>query len=70
MTVGTQTKKNVLSSTITEVEVSKYFQDGGRCYLAKSSACYKMGYYRLISMKLGTQTKTDILTLKTTLPEV
>jgi hypothetical protein len=37
---------------------------GCRCYLGNSSACYKMGNYRPISMKFGTQTKTDMLSFK------
>jgi hypothetical protein len=31
-----------------------------------SSECYKMGNYRPISMKFGTQTKTDMLSSKIT----
>jgi hypothetical protein len=70
MKIGTQTKKNMLSSKITKAEVYGHFQDGRRCYLGKSSACYKMGNYRPISMKFGTQTKTDMLSLKITKAEV
>jgi hypothetical protein len=43
---------------------------GCRCYLGNSSACYKMGNYRPISMTFGTQTKTDMLILKITQAEV
>jgi hypothetical protein len=35
-------------------------------YLGNSSECYKMGNYRPISMKFGTQTKTDMLSSKIT----
>jgi hypothetical protein len=37
--IGTQTKKNMLSSKITKAEKYGYFQDGRRCYLGNSSAC-------------------------------
>jgi hypothetical protein len=68
--IGTQTKKNMLSSKITKAEVCGHFQDGRRCYLGNSSACYKMGNNRAMLMKSGTQTKTDMLSLKITKAEV
>jgi hypothetical protein len=46
------------------VEVKANFQDGRRFYLRNSSACYKRGNYHPISMKVVTQTKTDMLSLK------
>jgi hypothetical protein len=66
MKIGTQTKKNMLSSKITKAEVYGHFQDGRPGYLGNSSACYKMGNYRPISMKFGTQTNTDMLSSKIT----
>jgi hypothetical protein len=37
-------------------------QDGRRRHhVGNSSACYKMGNYHPILMKIGTQTKTDML---------
>jgi hypothetical protein len=53
MKFGTQTKTDMLSSKITKAEVYGHFQDGRRCYLGKSSACYKMGNYRPISACLS-----------------
>jgi uncharacterized protein with von Willebrand factor type A (vWA) domain len=41
--IGTQTKKHMLSSKVTEAEVQAKFQDGRRCHIGNSSACYKMG---------------------------
>jgi hypothetical protein len=38
--------------------------------LGNSSECYKMGNYRPILMKFGTQTKTDMLSSKITKAEV
>jgi fructose-specific phosphotransferase system component IIB len=70
MKVGTQFKKTMLSSKITEAEVYEHFQDGHRFYLAKSSACYEIGNYRKISMKIGTRTKTDMLSSNITEAEV
>jgi hypothetical protein len=61
---GTQSK------TDTKAGVYGHFEDGRRCYLEKSSACSKMGYYRPITMKFGTQTKTDMLCLEITKAEV
>jgi hypothetical protein len=44
--------------------VTDHFQDG-RCRLVgNSSACYKMGNYHPILMKIGTQTKIDMLSSK------
>jgi hypothetical protein len=70
MKIGTQTEKNMLSSKIAEAEVYEHFQDVRRCFLGKSSACYKMSNYRPISMKFGTRTKTDMLSSKITKAEV
>jgi hypothetical protein len=46
--------------------VTDRFPDGRRSHLGNSSECYKMGNYRQISMKFGTQTKTDMLSSKIT----
>jgi hypothetical protein len=70
MKIGTQTKKNMLSSKIIKAEVYGHFQDGRPGYLGNSIACWKMGNYRPISMKFGTQTKTDMLSSKITKAEV
>jgi hypothetical protein len=64
MKIGTQTKKNILSSKVTKVEVTDCFQDGHRRHVGNSNACYKMGNYHRTLMKVGTQTKTDMLSLK------
>jgi hypothetical protein len=50
--------------------VTDRFQDGRRRHVGNSSACYKMGNYHPILMKFGTQTKTDMLSLKITKAEV
>jgi hypothetical protein len=39
MKIGTQTKKNMLSSKIIKAEVHGHFQDGRPGYLGNSSAC-------------------------------
>jgi hypothetical protein len=70
MKIGTQTKKNMLSSKITKAEVQAKFQDGRRRHVGNSSECYKMGNYHPISMKIGKQTKRNMLSLKITIPEV
>jgi hypothetical protein len=51
MKIGTQTKKNILSSKVTKVEVTDRFQDGRRRHVGNSSACYKMGTYHRTLMK-------------------
>jgi hypothetical protein len=51
-------------------EVTDRFQDGRRRHFGNSSECYKMGNYRPISMKFGTQTKADMLSSKITKAEV
>jgi hypothetical protein len=45
-------------------EVTDRFQDGRRCHIGNLSACYKMGNYHWTLMKIGTQTKTDMLSSK------
>lgn len=42
------------------------FQDGRRRHAGNSSACYKKGNYHLILMKIGTQTKKNMQSLKIT----
>jgi hypothetical protein len=64
MKIGTQTKKNMLSSKITIAKVWANFQDGRRHHFENSSEYYKMGNYRPILMQFGTQTKTDLLSSK------
>jgi hypothetical protein len=64
MKIGTQTKKNILSSKVTKAEVTDRFQDGRRRHVGNSSACYKMGSYHRTLMKIGTQTKQNMLTSK------
>jgi hypothetical protein len=44
--------------------VTDRFQDGRRRHVGNSSACYKMGNYHPILMKIGTQTKKNTLSLK------
>jgi hypothetical protein len=50
--------------------VTDRFQDGRRRHFGNSSACYKMGNYHLILMKIGTQTEKNMLSLKITEAEV
>jgi hypothetical protein len=40
------------------------FQVGRRRHVRNSSACYKMGSYQRTLTKIGTQTKTDMLSSK------
>jgi hypothetical protein len=54
----------------TTPEVTDYFQDGCRRHVGNSSACYKMRNYHPILMKIGTQTKKNMLSLKITKVEV
>jgi hypothetical protein len=70
MQIGTQTKKNMLSLTVTIPEVTIKFQDGRRCHIVISSACNKMGNYHPILMQIGTQTKKNMLSSKFIIPEV
>jgi hypothetical protein len=46
------------------------FQDDRRRHVGKSSECYKMGNYHPILIKIGTQTRKNMLSLKTTKAEV
>jgi hypothetical protein len=46
------------------------FQDGRRRHVRNWSACYKMCNYHPILMKIGTQTKKNMLSLKLAIPEV
>jgi hypothetical protein len=64
MKIGTQTKKNILSSKVTKAEVTDRFQDGCRRHVGNSSACYKMSNYHRTLRKISTQTKTDMLSSK------
>jgi hypothetical protein len=50
--------------------VTDRFQDGCRRHVGNSSECYKMGKYHPILMKIGTQTKKNMLSLKVTITEV
>jgi hypothetical protein len=50
--------------------VTDRFQDGRRRHVGNSSACYKMGNYHPILMKIGTQTKKHMLSSKITKTEV
>jgi hypothetical protein len=61
MKIGTQTKKNILSSKVTKAAVTDRFQDGRRHRVGNSSACYKLGNCHRTLMKIGTHTKTDML---------
>jgi hypothetical protein len=51
-------------------EVTDRFQDGRRRHVGNSSECYKMGNYHPILMKIGTQTKKNMLSLEVTKAEV
>jgi hypothetical protein len=61
MKIGTQTKKNILSSKVTKAEVTDRIQDGRCRHVGTSSACYEMGNYHRTLMKIGTQTKQNML---------
>jgi hypothetical protein len=50
--------------------VTDRFQDGRRRHVGNSSECYKMGNYHPILMKIGTQTKKNMLSSKITKAEV
>jgi hypothetical protein len=45
-------------------EVTDRFQDGCHRHVENSSACYKIGNHHRTLMKIGTQTKTDMLISK------
>jgi hypothetical protein len=51
-------------------EVTDRFQDGRRHHVGDSIACYKMGNYHPILMKIGTQTKKSMLSSKVAEAEV
>jgi hypothetical protein len=51
-------------------EVTNRFQDGCRRHVGNSSECYKIGKYNAILMKIGTQTKKNMLSSKFIRPEV
>jgi hypothetical protein len=61
MKFDTQTKKNMLSSKVTKAGMINRFQDGRRRHVGNSSACCKMGNYHRTLMKIGTQTKQNML---------
>jgi hypothetical protein len=44
--------------------VTDRFQDGRRRHVGNSGACYKMGNYHRTLMKIGTQTKQNMLSSK------
>jgi hypothetical protein len=69
MQIGTQTKKNVLSSKFTIPEVQAKFQDGSRSHFGNSSACNKMGNYHPIFMQIAIQTKKSMPSSEITKPE-
>jgi hypothetical protein len=70
MKFDTQTKKNMLSSKATKAGMIDRFQDGRRHHVGNSSACYRMGNYHPIAIKIGTQAKINILSLKVKQAEV
>jgi hypothetical protein len=53
----------MLSSKVTKAEMIDRFQDGRR-HVGNSSACYKIGNYHRTLMKIGTQTKQNMLSSK------
>jgi hypothetical protein len=65
MQIGTQTKKNILRSTVLKAEMMPTaFPDGRRRHVGKSSESYKMGNCHPLLMQIGTQTKKNMLILK------
>jgi hypothetical protein len=48
--------------------VTNRFQDGRRRHVGNSSKCYKMGNYHPILMKIGTQIRKNMMSLKITIP--
>jgi hypothetical protein len=53
-----------------KLEVTDSFQDGRLRLVGNSSEGYKMGNYNPISIKIGTQTKKNMLSSKITKAEV
>jgi hypothetical protein len=51
----------MLSLKIPKAEVHAKFQDGRCRHFGNLSACYKMGNYHRTLMKIGTQTKQNML---------
>jgi hypothetical protein len=51
----------MLSSKVTKARMINRFQDGRRRHVGNSSAGYKMGNYHRTLMKIGTQTKQNML---------
>jgi hypothetical protein len=60
----------MLSSKVTKAEMIGRFQDGRHRRVENSSECYKMGNYYRTLMKIGTQTKTDMLSSRVIKAEV
>jgi hypothetical protein len=52
-----------------KAELQAKIQDGRRRHVGNSSACYKIGNYHPMSMKIGIQTKTGMLSSKVTKAE-
>jgi hypothetical protein len=50
-----------VSSKVTKAEVTDRIQDGRCRHVRTSSACYEMGNYHRTLMKIGTQTKQNML---------
>jgi hypothetical protein len=50
--------------------VTDRFQDGRRRHVGNLSACYKMGNYHMISVKIATQAMPEMLSSKITKAEV
>jgi hypothetical protein len=48
--------------------VTTKFQDGRRRHIGNSSACYKMGNYHPILMRIAIQTKKSMLSSEITKP--
>jgi hypothetical protein len=47
----------MLSLKFTKPKVTDRFQDGRRRHVRNATACFKMGNYHMILMKIGTQTE-------------
>jgi hypothetical protein len=70
MKIGTQTKESMPTLKVKTPEVTIKFEDGRRCHVGNSSACYKIGNYHPIFTQIGTQTKKNMLSSTFIRPEV
>jgi hypothetical protein len=70
MKIGTQTQKKHAEFKIHYTGSVGQISRWPPPPFGNSSACYKIGNYHPILMKIGTQTQKNMLSLKITIPEV